>query len=112
MVTAAETVTYYYSDHQGTVLATANASGAVTSSSDYRPYGTQTLGSPSDGPGYAGHVDDVDSSLVYMQARYYDPGTGGFLSVDPVGLSPGNIYSFNRYGYASNNPIMNIDPDG
>ena len=45
-------------------------------------------------------------------ARYYDPSTGRFLSVDPVGPSPGNTFNFNRYDYTSNNPINHIDPDG
>jgi len=109
---ATETVTYYYSDSLGTVLATANASGAPTSTSDYRPYGAQTLGSPSDGPGYAGHVDDVDSSLVYMQARYYDTGSGRFLSVDPDMPAAGNTFNFNRFSYVNDSPVQNVDPDG
>jgi len=109
---AAETVTYYYSDHQGTVLATANASGALTGTSDYRPYGTQTLGPPADGPGFTGHVNDVDSSLVYMQARYYDPTIGRFTSADPVKPTPGDFFSINRYAFVNNNPIANVDPDG
>ena len=108
----ANTVTYVYADPQGTPLAEANASGTITATFDYAPYGSQAMGASHDGPGYTGHVNDADTGLVYMQARYYDPGRGGFLSVDPVGPTPGNIYSFNRYGYASNNPIMNIDPDG
>lgn len=47
-----------------------------------------------------------------MQARYQDGGLGQFLSVDPVGPTPGDVLSFNRYAYASNNPISNTDPDG
>ena len=43
------------------------------------------------GPGYTGHVNDPDTGLVYMQARYYDPGWGGFLSVDPVGAESGKF---------------------
>lgn len=34
------------------------------------------------------------------------------MSADPAGPSPGNLYSFNRYAYANNNPIVNIDADG
>ncbi|RCS28551.1 RHS repeat-associated core domain-containing protein, partial [Rhodanobacter denitrificans] len=64
------------------------------------------------GPGYTGHVNDPDTGFVYMQARYYDPAVGRFISTDPVGPGVGNAFNFNRYGYANNNPIVNMDPDG
>ena len=108
----AGTVTYVYTDPQGTPLAEADASGNVTATFDYAPYGGQALGTPPSGPGYTGHVNDPESGLVYMQARYYDPVVGRFLSVDPVGPALGNAFNFNRYGYANNNPIVNVDPDG
>lgn len=108
----AKTVHYYYTDPQGTPLAKADANGAITETFDYRPYGTQALGQAPSGPGYTGHVNDPGTGLVYMQARYYDPEVGRFLSVDPVGVVPADGYAFNRYAYASNNPISNIDPDG
>lgn len=109
---AAETVTYYYTNQQGTPLATADASGNILTTSDYRPYGGQVLGSPAGGPGYTGHVNDPDSGLVYMQARYYDPVVGRFLGVDLNFLKAGDISTFNRFAYADENPISNIDPDG
>lgn len=109
---AAKTVTYYYTDNQGTVLATTDAAGNILSQSDRRPYGDQVLGQPQDGPGYTGHVEDTDTSLVYAQARYYDPLTGRFLSLDPAGIQAGDESSFGRYGYASDNPIRFVDPDG
>ncbi|SKB49883.1 RHS repeat-associated core domain-containing protein [Luteibacter sp. 22Crub2.1] len=111
-VAADETVTYYYTSPQGSVLATADASGHLLNTVDYRPYGGQALGSPADGPGYAGHVQDVDTALVYMQARYYDPQTGRFLSVDPAPGKAADLFVFNRYAYGNNNPVRNIDPDG
>jgi len=64
--------------------------------------------------GLTGHVEDQheDLLLVYMQARYYDPLMGRFLSIDPVGFSESNPQSFNRYAYANNNPHRYVDPDG
>ncbi|THD04527.1 hypothetical protein B1991_17385 [Rhodanobacter lindaniclasticus] len=111
-VAHAGTVTYVYTDAQGTPLAEADASGNITATFDYAPYGSQALGTPPSGPGYTGHVNDPDTGLVYMQARYYDPTVGRFLSVDPVGPMPGDAFNFNRYGYADSNPITNIDMDG
>lgn len=110
-VQATETVTYYYTSQQGTPLATADASGNTLATSDYRPYGAQVLGTPPTGPGYTGHVNDPDSGLVYMQARYYDP-IGRLLSPDPSAPKPGDVFTFNRFAYSNDNPVTNIDPDG
>jgi RHS repeat-associated protein len=109
---ATDTVTYIYADPQGTPLAEADASGNITATFDYTPYGTTALGTSPNGPGYTGHVNDPETNLVYMQARYYDPAVGSFLSVDSVSLEVGNTFSFNRFEYANGNPIRNTDPTG
>lgn len=103
---------YVYSDPTGTPLAEANSLGQIVHTYEYSPYGNQVEGAPVDGPGYTSHVGDPETSLIYMQARYYDPLMGRFLSADPVLPSEGNAFNFNRFAYGNNNPILNIDPDG
>jgi RHS repeat-associated protein len=110
----AGTVTYVYTDPQGTPLAEADANGNITARFEYTPYGVSvpSMGAAPNGVGYTGHVNDPDTGFVYMQARYYDPAVGRFLSVDPAKVEVGNIFNLNRYGYANNNPIINLDPTG
>jgi RHS repeat-associated protein len=111
-VAYAGAVTYVYTDPQGTPLAEADASGNIIATFDYAPYGSRAMGTAPDGPGYTGHVNDPELGLVYMQARYYDPVVGRFLSTDPVSPAASNPFNFNRFTYANNNPIANIDPNG
>ena len=106
------TVHYYLTDPQNNVLAETDAQGNIIARYDYRPYGGVVQTMAPNGPGYSSHVNDPETGLVYMQQRYYDPGTGGFLSVDPLPPVAGDIFKFNRYAYANRNPITNIDPDG
>jgi len=47
-----------------------------------------------------------------MHARYYSPGVGRFLSVDPLLGNASSPQSWNRYTYARNNPILVTDPKG
>ena len=47
-----------------------------------------------------------------MQARYYDPVIGRFLSIDPVPFMAAKPYMFNRYAYTGNNPMNRTDPTG
>jgi RHS repeat-associated protein len=105
-------VTYYLTDQLGTPLVEMDASGAVTASYDYAPFGRSVLDPPANGPGYTGHVSDDDSGLVYMQARYYDPTVGRFLSPDPSRPSPGDLFTQNRFVYAENAPTVHRDPSG
>jgi RHS repeat-associated protein len=105
-------VTYIYTDPQGTPLAEADAQGNIIATFDYKPYGTQAMGTPPNGPGYTGHVNDPDTGLVYMQHRYYDPDTARFLSIDAVAPVAGNPVTFNRYSYVGDNPITRTDPTG
>jgi RHS repeat-associated protein len=109
---AEKQVTYFYTDQHGTVLATTDGAGNILSQGEHRPYGEHAMGSAEAGPGFTGHVEEPDSGLVYMQARYYDPTVGRFLSQDPAGVDPVTIGTFNRYRYAGNNPVNVIDPDG
>ncbi|GAA0264620.1 RHS repeat-associated core domain-containing protein [Rhodanobacter caeni] len=114
ITTHARTVTYVYTDPQGTPLIETDTSGNITAQFEYTPYGRPvvSIGAAPNGPGYTGHVNDPDTGFVYMQARYYDPVMGRFLGVDPARPSPGNPYNFNRYAYANNNPLRFTDPTG
>ena len=105
---------YYHNDHLGNPVAATNATGELMWQEEFTPYGTRQINQ--DGGlnqiWYTGKELDEDTGLVYFGARWYDPSIGQFLSVDPVGVIPGNRFSYNRYAYANNNPQKYIDPDG
>lgn len=109
---SAQTVRYIHTDALGSVVAVTDANRDVIERREYKPYGAQLTPALSDGPGYTGHVQDAATGLTYMQQRYYDPGIGVFLSVDPVTATSSPIESFNRYRYANSNPYKFNDPDG
>ena len=58
--------------------------------------------------GQYGYYTDRETGLVLMGHRYYDPGTGRFLTRDPIGYGGG----MNLYGFADGNPVNESDPDG
>ncbi|NKZ40251.1 RHS repeat-associated core domain-containing protein, partial [Oleiagrimonas citrea] len=102
----------FVTNAQGTVVAEMDNQGNTTYEAAYRPYGQQQSGAPQAEPGYTGHVNDPDTGLVYMQARYYDSEIGRFVSVDLVRPEPGNIFGVNDYVYANNTPVMKVDLNG
>ena len=109
----AATVEYIHTDALGSVVAVTDSTGTVIEWREYEPYGKQLKPTTlADGPGYTGHVTDAVTGLSYMQQRYYDPGIGRFLSVDPVTAYSAPGSNFNRYWYANNNPYRFRDPDG
>src|SRR5262249_40033799 len=73
-----------------------NASGTLTETIQYYPYGCiridNTFGSyPGQQRKYIGQQYDSGTALSYLNARYYNGSQGQFLSEDPVFLgNPGN----------------------
>jgi len=109
-VDGAGTVRFYLADHLGSVRGLASASGAITDSYIYDPYGQRTAvtgGAASTPFGYAGQYTDAETGFQYLRARYYDPATGQFLTLDPLVDSTGHPYA-----YAADNPANNTDPSG
>ncbi len=107
--------TYYHNDHLGSPVAATSEQGLILWRTQYRPYGERQGAANQDNQraiGYTGHVQDVDSGLVYMRARYYDPLVGRFMAVDPQAVSAGAPGSFNRYAYVQGNPYRLKDPNG
>jgi RHS repeat-associated protein len=122
----------YHLDHVGSVRMVTDSQGRSLSEHDFYPFGvsqTKTYqeqidwGDPHiDAMRFAGQWRDflgwldVENSdyLDYMHARYYDPNNGRFLSVDPAGASvlAARPQTWNRYSYATNSPLVFIDPSG
>lgn len=107
---AVQAVKYQHTDALGSPVAVSDETAKVIDRTQYEPYGAAINKPAYDGIGYTGHVQDGATGLTYMQQRYYDPGMGRFLSVDPVTGNTGA--NFNRYKYAANNPYRFTDPDG
>lgn len=114
VVFAASVVTYYHNDALGSPVAATKGDGEVIWREEYRPYGTRLIkedeGTNEDW--FTGKPHEEEFGLSYFGARWYDPESGRFMGVDPVGVDTENPLSFGRYIYAYNNPYRYIDPDG
>ena len=103
-----KTVRYFITDHLGSTVALADASGTITSSTTYDSFGNAASSIPTSYR-YTGREYGVDTGLYYYRNRWYDPEIGKFISEDPIGFASGEI---NMYAYVHNNPLMFFDPLG
>src|SRR5262249_3201067 len=91
---------------------------------DYYPYGGTRISvatSTRERRQFIGQFTD-DSTLSYLNSRYYEASRGQFLTEDPVFWEIGetvdgikallNPQALNSYGYANDDPITNKDPNG
>jgi len=110
-----------------------NKMGVVSQHVEYIPFGETLIESHLNNQNnpylYNGKELDAETGFYYYGARYYDPKSSLWLSVDPLaGYNPifedehyidgqhnGGIFNagnLNVYGYTYQNPIRYIDPNG
>lgn len=110
-----QALVFVYVDKLGSANTLMDQTGtAILNNVRYLPFGEERLGlnSAYSDRGFTGHQENRDLGLTYMNARFYLPGTGRFISADSMIPEPSNPQSFNRYSYVYNNPINATDPSG
>jgi RHS repeat-associated protein len=127
---------YFMRDPLLSVTELTDASGYVTASFRYNPFGSIRSASGIDDMGvphrFNGKELDTDSGLLFYGARNYDPVSGRFITPDRFTYGPDDMRSWipqhtksfisasgamvpiklNPYAMAGNNPINNVDPTG
>ena len=113
---------YYIYNLQGDVIALADAStGKLAVTYTYDAWGklvelkdTTTNSVGTQNPfRYRGYYYDTETSLYYLQSRYYDPEVGRFINADAFASTDiSGVLSTNMFAYCENNPVMRSDPTG
>ena len=109
---------YLLKDGHDSTRQLASSSGTVTDYYGYDAYGVMLGGNPTaSSPSatkmlYSGEQFDSTLGLYNMRARFYDPGTGRFTTMDTYEGSPQDPQSLHKYTYCTDNPINYKDPTG
>mgnify|MGYP003029214393 CR=1 FL=1 len=61
---------------------------------------------------YTGGIYDQSTGLYYLNARYYDPEDGRFMTEDSYRGEIMNPETGHLYVYCANNPVNYVDPSG
>ncbi|MCP3935356.1 MAG: RHS repeat protein, partial [Actinomycetia bacterium] len=111
---------YYLRDALGNVVAKTDPSGSVVATFSYGAFGTLRSTTGSDPTASAAGGDfrfhgawlEQQTGIYRMGVRDYDPGSGLFLSRDPLGFVYQRPETAHLYQFASANPVLFIDPTG
>lgn len=109
---------YYIYNGHGDVVKIIDNTGLLLKSYDYDIWGkiksaSSAPGNPFNNPyRYSGEIQDDESGLIYLRARYYDPADGRFVTKDTYEGRISDPRTLNLYTYVYNNPLVYVDPSG
>jgi RHS repeat-associated protein len=117
---------YYHQDHLGSTSWVTDQNARVHEHVEYFPYGAVWRDPRSDADGgpkkgqrflFTSKEMDEETGLYYFGARYLDPVRVRWASADPALIESPDFMlkrqpELNLYGYAAQNPLTYVDPDG
>ncbi|KAJ8520818.1 hypothetical protein ONZ45_g2429 [Pleurotus djamor] len=107
-------VRYFHTDHLGSTVAVSDDKGEIVSEYQYDSFGKLKLTSGEDLSRYKFSGKEIFDGLYYFGARFYDPDTGRFLTLDsyPIDVQGATPATFNMYSFSRNDPINYLDMNG
>ena len=105
---------FYLYDEHGSVRGLVDERGKITDTYNYDAFGNllDKTGTTVNNYLYCGEQFDSTTGLYYLRARYMNPTTGTFISMDTYQGTIFDPTSLHKYLYANANPVMNVDPSG
>ena len=111
----AETECILVKNQQGDVEKVISADGTILASYTYDAWGNVLTSEGSLATAnpirYRGYYFDTETSLYYLQSRYYDPAIGRFINADNYATTYKTSTGANMFAYCLNNPA-NCKDDG
>ncbi len=105
----------YNKDIRNSTVSIVDETGVVATKYSYDEFGQTTV----DGSYtfaneicYTGGIYDWSTGQYYLNARYYDPEIGRFLSEDTYRGDVNEPNTLHLYAYCANNPVNYVDPSG
>jgi len=108
-------MSYFLTDHLGSIVAVTDNAGTLISETRYMPFGEvrTDVGTISEtNYGYTNQEVVSYIKLMFFKSRWYSPELGRFVSPDSIVPDPTNSQSWNRYSYVNNRPMILTDPSG
>jgi len=108
------TASYYHYDGIGSTRALTDDLGDATDTYNYEAFGTllNQTGTTENNYLFTGEQYDPNAGFYYLRARWMNPETGRFLTVDPFEGVDRDPVTLHKYLYAANAPTMYVDPSG
>jgi RHS repeat-associated protein len=105
---------FYGFDGHGSVRFLIDTTGAITDTYTFDAFGS-LIASTATTPNnyiYAGEQLDPNLGFYYLRARYMNPASGRFWSMDTFDGVHNDPHTLHKYLYAGTNPTNKIDPSG
>ncbi|MEK8020925.1 MAG: RHS repeat-associated core domain-containing protein, partial [Candidatus Parabeggiatoa sp.] len=105
---------YYHYDGLGSTRGLTDQNATVSDAYNYEAFGglLEQTGEIKNNYLYTGEQIDPNTGNYYLRARYYNPVSGRFLSMDSFAGIPQNPITLHKYLYANADPLNHTDPSG
>ena len=105
----------YNEDIQGSTTSLVKEDGSADATYQYTDFGETIIHGDDQAKNevcYTGGIYDQSTGLYYLNARYYDPEDGRFMTEDSYRGEIMNSETRHLYVYCANNPVNYVDPSG